>query len=334
MTNLLHFKEVSLEQWDIHWRRVPKSNLLQSWQYGAAKEQVTSWRALRFLILDSKGYTVALSQILTCGIPFLGGVARINRGPLLLDEIPEDQYIARYIELLQALLREVRRRHWWVIQIAPELPNTENASTGLMKIGFQRCPYPAWASGRLELGVDEKTLLMGLDGKWRNCLRKGERLGVLVSHHNGRGPEQDTLISDYAKLQQSKCFKGLPEALLRSLATQKGNGWQFHQFVARAGGMPASDNPIGMLVTVQHGDSVTYLIGSTNDLGRKMQANSVLLWRAILQAKEAGCTWFDIGGLNSATPKGVAEFKKGINAVPYALIGEWRWYYMPWCKSR
>jgi hypothetical protein len=30
----------------------------------------------------------------------------------------------------------------------------------------------------------------------------------------------------------------------------------------------------------------------------------------------------------------VAEFKKGVNAVPYALVGEWRWYYLPWRVSR
>lgn len=326
MAEIFHVKEISLEQWDIHWQHVLKANLLQSWQYGAAKEQAVGWRALRFLVSDSSGHPVALAQMLTRSLPLLGGIARLNRGPLLLDELPEDQSIKRTLEALRALLREARRRRWWVVQIAPELPDTEKAFSSLTQMGLRHRQEPAWASGRLALGVDEKSLLMGLNGKWRNCMRKGERLGVSVTRHNGSGPEQDLLISGYAELQRSKGFEGLPEALLRSLAVQQGKAWQFDLFIARAANAHASDEPIGMLVTVRHGDTATYLIGSTSDQGRQMQANSVLLWHAILHAKEGGCAWFDIGGLSTATPKGVAEFKKGVNAVSYELVGEWRWY--------
>jgi lipid II:glycine glycyltransferase (peptidoglycan interpeptide bridge formation enzyme) len=85
-----------------------------------------------------------------------------------------------------------------------------------------------------------------------------------------------------------------------------------------------------MLVSILHGDTATYLVSSTTDRGRQVQANSVLLWQAILHARRAGCAWFDIGGLNAATPKGIAEFKQGLNATPYALAGEWRRYLLPW----
>jgi lipid II:glycine glycyltransferase (peptidoglycan interpeptide bridge formation enzyme) len=54
-----------------------------------------------------------------------------------------------------------------------------------------------------------------------------------------------------------------------------------------------------------------------------MQANSVLLWQAILHARNEGCKWFDAGGLGEATPPGIAVFKRGLNGEPYKLIGEW-----------
>ena len=153
MPAMFHVKEVSLEQWDIHWQHVPKANLLQSWQYGAAKEQAENWRALRFLVSDSSGHPVALAQMLTRSLPLLGGIARLNRGPLLLDELPEDQTIERTLEALRALIQEARRRRWWVVQIAPELPDTENVFSSLTQMGLRRRPEPAWASGRLALGV-------------------------------------------------------------------------------------------------------------------------------------------------------------------------------------
>ena len=51
-------------------------------------------------------------------------------------------------------------------------------------------------------------------------------------------------------------------------------------------------------------------LGVTNNTGKKLQANSVLLWEAIIHSKYLGCKWFDIGGLSEETPKGIADFKK------------------------
>jgi hypothetical protein len=334
MAFMFQVKEISLEQWDMHWQHVPKANLLQSWQYGVAKEKAEGWHALRFLISDNNGHPIAIAQVLTRSLPLLGGIARLNRGPLLLEELPELEKIESALDVLRVLLQEARRRFWWVVQIAPELPYTDDICKSLIQIGLRRRPEIAWASGRMALGEDEKSLLMSLNGKWRNCMRKGERLGVLVEHYNGSGATQDMLISGYAEFQRSKGFEGLSEALLRSLVAQQGKMWQFKLFIARDPNASNGDEPLGMLVTVRHGDTATYIIGYSNDRGRQMQANSVLLWHAILHAKEAGCVWFDIGGLSEATDKGVAEFKNGLNAVPYKLAGEWRWYYLPRCMCR
>ena len=43
--------------------------------------------------------------------------------------------------------------------------------------------------------------------------------------------------------------------------------------------------------------------------------------QALLDAKKNGYIWFDIGGLDSTTPKGIAHFKKGVQSAHY-LIGE------------
>jgi lipid II:glycine glycyltransferase (peptidoglycan interpeptide bridge formation enzyme) len=247
-----------------------------------------------------------------------------------LEKLPDEQTIENVLNILQVLLREACKRHWWMMQIAPELPINKKVVKGLMEMGVRQRQEPAWASGRLALSVGEDSLVMGFNGKWRNCLRKGERLGVTVSRNNGTGADLDLLVRNYLDLQRSKSFQGLSEALIRRLAAQHGKAWEFNLFFARTTIESTSEEPIGILVTIRHGDTATYLIGSTSDKGRHMQANSVLLWRAILHAKESGCAWFDIGGLSDITPKGVAEFKKGIMATPYALVGEWRWYYRPW----
>lgn len=326
-------RALPFEQWKNYWQCCSKATLLQSWQYGAAKEEAEGWKAQRFLISDEVDQPVALAQMLTRGVPILGGIARLNRGPLLLIDPSGDVELSVRLAALQLLLREARRQRWWMVQAAPELPDTNGARLGMGILGFKKLPGVAWASGRLALDADERTLLMNLKGKWRNCLRKGEKLGVTVTHHECEGKELDLLIRGYAALQQSKGFDGLSERLLRSLARQLGANWQFGLFIAREFGASPGGEPLGTLVTIRHGDTATYVIGSTNDKGRHMQANSVLLWQAILHAKHTGCAWFDIGGLSSATPKGIAEFKLGLNARPYALVGEWRGYLLPWSPS-
>lgn len=330
--NYWKLRVLNCDQWNSYWRRCPKANLLQSWEYGDVKEETEGWKAQRFLISDPEGEPIALIQVLTRSLPVVGGIARLNRGPLLLSDRFDPIKLRAQIAALRVLIREANRQRWWVLQVAPELvPNAEGVSC-LRALGFRRVAACApWASALLDLTSDEDVLREKLNGKWRNGLRKGEKLGVSVSNHACAGAEYDYLIRSYRELQNSKGFKGLPERLLRGLANQQGPLWQARLFLA----WPAvGGEPIGVLVTVRHGDTVTYLIGSVNDEGRKQQANSVLLWQAILDAKQSGVTWFDVGGLSADTPKGIADFKRGLNAEPYSLIGEWRLIHFPWRLGR
>ena len=100
--------------------------------------------------------------------------------------------------------------------------------------------------------------------------------------------------------------------------------WSFNILKA----IDKDENLLGYLVTIDHGDTSIYLIGLTTEEGRRFQANYVMLWEAILNAKKTGCMQFDIGGLTDETPKGVAHFKNGLKPEMYSLIGEWRGLYL------
>lgn len=312
------------EEWETHWRRCRQTNLLQSWQYGAAKENAGGWKAHHFLVSDGANRPVALAQVLSRGVPALGGVARLNRGPVMLDA-SEGAGPSAVLAALRVLLREARRRRWWIWQIAPELPLTSEGEAGLRMLGFRKLPLAPWESALIPLDAEEHELLMRLTGKWRNCMRKGEKLGVIVTRSEVGCDETDLLLRGYRKLQGSRGFVGLSEGLIRALAAQCGAGWRFNLFIARERDATLDGEPLGMLVTIESGDTAIYLIGLTNDKGRRMQANSVLLWQAILYAKSGGCSWFDVGGLGEATPDGIAEFKRGLNAQPYRNAGEYLW---------
>ena len=79
----------------------------------------------------------------------------------------------------------------------------------------------------------------------------------------------------------------------------------------------------GILI-VRHGTSCTYQIGWNSPTGRKVYANNLLLWNAVLEMKQHNCFWFDMGGIDENTTPGIVKFKRGLGGKEYALVGEWR----------
>ncbi len=322
-------KEVAYSEWLTHLKEIQYVNMLQHWQYGIAKEQTGKWKAVRFIIMKD-GQLIAIAQFLVKMFPFLGGIARMNRGPLLSKLIENDYRESTSCNVIGALVEEAQKRHWRVIQIAPELPYSEATVKVLRKFSLRQLDVPPSASGYIDLVPDKDHLLMSLKGNWRNHLRKGVLLGTKVTIACGNSSKLNMLINCYSKLQQDKSFLGVPDSFIISLAKQEGDGWEFTLFIANEENYENTEDSVGMLASVHHGDTATYFIGYTTDKGRKLQVNYVLLWEAILYAKQNGCKWFDIGGLNSTTLKGIADFKKGLNPVLYGLIGEWRGFIVPW----
>ena len=317
MTNNLQVHEAGIQEWNSLWICVSKANLLQSWEYGVVK-QADGWEPIRLIILDNN-IPIALVQCLTKTISVFGGIARINRGPVLIGDQSEETYLI----ILKKILIEAKKRNWWVIQIAPEIYHTDTNLSKLKEVGLRKQNQIPWCSGYIDLKKSENDLLMNLDGKWRNLLRKGIKLGVSIESVLPNSNNLKTLLKSYSLLQKTRGFHGLSEKFIKNLSLQSNAKWRFNLFLAIDSKNDDYNEILGHLVYIRHGDNATYVIGTTHKKGRKMQANSVLLWNAILDAKKSGCSWFDIGGLD-ANNAGVSKFKKGLNPTLYELAGEFR----------
>jgi hypothetical protein len=316
----------SQEVWEGFWLGCRRKSLTQTWEYGSAKAAAEGWQAQHFVVFDENNLPTALFQVLVKKLPWLGGVARINRGPLMLQDEPEGE-CRLALNSIAVLVSESRRRGWLMVQIAPLLPPGERLESALLSLGFRRQPNCPADSALVSLVEDEDVILMRINGKWRNGLRKGQKLGVKV-HIDEGGRLQFKLLLDFYKQQQiEKRFDGTSDNMLRALVDNQSPFFKFNLFVAIDESDSTQGICQGVLVTLQFGDVSEYLIGATNERGRLNQANSVLLWEAILDAKKNGCKWFDVGGLSKNTTAGIAAFKKGLNPEPYGLVGEWRrWF--------
>lgn len=323
-SNEQFLREISREEWSLHWNTLQKTNMIQSWEYGEAKELTSHWKPLRFIIEDSNKTPIALAQFLVFSIPFLGSVARLNRGPLKINlEASSDNEVLD-LNMIKAINAEASKR-WWLLFIAPEINKNSIKEDKLISLGLRPRKVTSWGSEviSLEKFDSNEELLASLNGKWRNMLRKSQKSSLILERHVGKDSPIDQLKENYKKIQLTKGFEGLSLDFLEQIILTKGKTWKANIYTANKESKEGDGNFDGMLVNVTHGNSSTYLVGYTNSSGRSSNANYLLLWQAILDAKEEGVEFFDLGGLNENTPEGIARFKRGLQAEHYDLIGEY-----------
>ena len=160
---------------------------------------------------------------------------------------------------------------------------------------------------------------MNLKKKWRNILRKGQKLGITLTEITGKDKIRE-LVSIHENHQKIKNFGGISSNLLHNMFNINSSSLQMRVYQTLD---TDSTQTSGFIFITYTGDTATYLVGWSNEIGRAQQANYLLIWKAIEDANKAGLSWFDLGGLNENTPKGVAHFKNGVNAKSFQNIGEY-----------
>ena len=190
-----NIREIDLHEWRELWPRCNNQNILQSWFYGEAKKQSDNLDTVYFVVSDLDG-PVSIVQVLIKSLPFNLGLARINRAPLLLHENHNDLKKDIIISSVGLVINECKRRCWIMLQIAPEYEENESFEDRLNDLGLKKLSNTPWASGIIDLKQDEEFILASLNGKWRNCLRKGWKLGTKSKLTNNNSKEEASLRDD------------------------------------------------------------------------------------------------------------------------------------------
>jgi GNAT acetyltransferase-like protein len=307
--------EATPSQWKEWMAQSGRSNLLQSWAYGAAKASTSAWRVTRCVIYCA-GEPIALAQVLQIRVAGILKISRINRGPLYLRSVSPGVRRAVWDEL--ARLGSIR--HGRLLTVAPEAELSGSDLLLFADKGFRQFSPLAWESVWVDLGLDLVSLRKRLDGKWRNMLSFSERTALQLDI--GRDDQSfEWMIAQYRKNMQDKNFLGPSVQLLRSL--QGHLDMEMRPIILRA--LVAGDAVAGICL-IPHGVSVTYLLGWNGSVGRNLKANQYLLWQAIVHLKQSGFRWFDLCGVSEEATPGISAFKLGLNGERYESVGEfWKW---------
>jgi hypothetical protein len=316
MKNIFKILPISESEWNEYWNKVNFNNLTQCFEYGVSKSINTSWTQLNYLIKSDNGNDLGVVQVLKKRFLFLD-IFRINRGPLLLDENINNENIFLKYEILNFLKANITNNLFSFFFVAPEI---ENSNTFFKFNFFKRKNKISYGSSRINLKESEENLLMNINSKWRNMLRKSEKTGIIIEKSNLDKENLAFLLKFYNESQKKNNFIGVPNTVLKSLASQSSETYNFNYYVSKS---PENNQIIGILVSIRHGSTSTYLIGASDSDGRKYNANYAMLWAAILNSKKNGCLWYDLGGINENTTVGIKRFKTRLNGQNYSLVGEY-----------
>jgi hypothetical protein len=282
--------------------------LTQSFTYGAAKA-AKGWHVRR-ICLSQGDVPVALCQILERRVLGLRLVSRINRGPLLLGVPPS-------AERILAVYRTIRS-HWgrWYsgpLSIAPGLLLTEENAALLRRAGYI-CRRPkGWWSGRIDLTRPHEAIRAGLASTFRNRLRGAEQSGVALRVASDTATI-DWMIARHTENMQDKKFSAVDAAFLRKLHADAPEDFVVFQAIV-------DGEPVAGMSVIRFGDIAEYHTGWFGPEGRKVNAGNFLMWSIMAEMKARGCAAFDVGGLYEG--HGYTQFKRGMRAEEYRLVGEW-----------
>lgn len=160
----------------------------------------------------------------------------------------------------------------------------------------------------IDIAKDESVLLAQMKSKTRYNIRLAQKKGVKV--FTSRDKKYVDIFCDLVEKTAKRkgvsfhnrehyhqMFQKIPENMMQL-------------YIAQYDGENIAAN-----ITSFYGDTATYLHGATSDQQRNVMAPFLLQWRAMLDATEKGCQWYDFGGIFSDSTdegkKGITRFKKG-----------------------
>lgn len=197
--------------------------------------------------------------------------------------------------------------------------DTPGDGAALWRAGFIRLAAPKQIAA-LSLAGGAADWLARMHGKWRNRLRHAQRhvaLGTLTITQNTLPPDpRHWLFYKDADQQGLRGYRNLPPGLITAMAAQDSNALCL--YTARE-----HRRAVAAMLFARDGCTASYLIGWTDDTGRRLSAHNLILWQAMTDFSAQGVVWVDLGLCDSRAAPGLARFKLGCGAALRPLGGTW-----------
>ena len=241
-------------------------------------------------------------------------------GPVLSSAEINSAKLEDFFSNLKELARQEKASF---IRISPFWRETPENLGILKKLGFIKAPIHMLAETiwLLDLNKTEEELLMGMEKKHRNLVKRAEKEGVEIKKSNA-SEAVERFIDLHWQTMDRHNFTPYPKDYFREQVKQFAEDDQvlileaYHQGALLA---TAIIMYYGRHGAYHHGAS------SSHPEHRKIPASYLLQWEAIKEAKKRGRTVYNFWGIAPGkNPKhpfyGITHFKSGFGGYQYDLI--------------
>lgn len=295
---------VDRASWDALMARAAVPHLPQSYGYGEGK-RAKGWRVER-VTFQRGGHSLAIATVLVRRLFGIRVLARINRGPILLDASLSTQDVTAIYATM--------RQHWrGPLLIAPALPHGPASTSILQDAGFRLRHEKGWMSGRIDLNRSHDQIWSGFAPSFRNRVRQAEKAtpGLRIATDD---ISYEWLLDRHVENMRDKGFSAADPVLLRAMRSSQPEDVLVFQMIH-------DGQAVAGMSVVRFGDCAEYHVGWFGPEGRRLNAGNFLMWEIIKELQRRGVREFDVGGMRPGD--GYTRFKRTMNPIEYRLAGEW-----------
>ena len=312
-------------------------SFLQSAMWGRFKSRF-GWGAKAFLVEWAPGETIPLLTLSRRVAPGIR-MAYVPWGPELPAGYDPGQRVGALAELAGSLRRFLPGDTTF-IRFDPPWPDADGAGSPIAPLVRAAADIQPPDTVIVDLRPDAGDILASMKPKWRYNIGLAGKRGVTVRPATDPGRDLDVFYQLLAETAERDGIAVHGAGYYRALFDEchvPGND-------VPPGTVPAtlrlytawhddSDTPDGgeclaAVVVLCRGDRATYLYGASSNAKRNLMAPYALQWRAMLDAKAAGCTGYDLFGIppdgDPGHPMaGLYRFKTGFGGDITRRPGSW-----------
>lgn len=310
----------SKDEWCSAGRGFNDWNVYQHWDYGEVHSRGIGRRVDRVSVV-SDDELVAMVQVRVKKLPMAGsGVADVDGGPVCVRG-------CRVLpEALDALLSGLREKYaeneGLSVSVRPRgLPDTRDVVvSALEKAGFVHNasirPYHTFI---VDLSRSLEDIEASLRQSWRRLLNRARRqnMSTRVERSTEAFSRFEVL---YWQMWKKKRFEtGVKIDRIRNMQGMMPDKDKIMTVTAFSDGAPVAAHCITTL-----GDTCVYFLGATGQAARDagLQPGNLVHWRTIVEAKQRGFRWYDLGGFDDKLSPELARFKAGMSGNKVVYPGQ------------
>ncbi len=295
-------------------------NYRQIWDFGVACAKRLNATS-EHVAIEENQEILGLADVRVKRIAVFGtGIAYINGGPMVRRNRNGECEREHVRSVLVGLVDYYVKNRKFVLRIQPPLGPGEwnNLQSKIFQdMGFEfRGQSNRYRTIVLDISPPLEMVRKQFHQKWRNCLNNAEKRDLIVK----TGTDEmfsGMFIHLYRELVSRKTFDiNLSPQFYFQVQKRLINQERFLISIVYK-----DDQPIAGHVSSILGDTCVYLLGATNGIGLKNKAAYIAQWSVIQMAKERGCQFYDLGGIDPETNPGVHHFKKGMGGEDITAPG-------------